>query len=120
MISRPSYVTVQMSILVLPAVLAAGFASTTHRFPHPFETFWAFACGVSGMFAVGAIHNFFGFSVDAICTGLSIAFVTLAFLVFVRFFKTEGKRNIVLISVNAALAAWSVVFGFIWQGLAKQ
>jgi hypothetical protein len=85
-------------------VLAAGFASTTHRFPHPFETFFAYACGVSGMFAVGAIRNLLGFSVDTICTGLSISFVTLAFLVFVRFFKAEGRRNIVLISVNAALA----------------
>jgi len=104
-----------MAILVLPPILAAYLASTSHQFPNPFESFWAFACGLSGMFAFGVVRKLVDGGSETICTALSIAFVASALVVFVCCFKREGIRNIVLIAINAFVSAWSVLFGFIWQ-----
>ena len=104
-----------MAIVVLPPIFTAYFASGTHQFPNPFETFWAYACGLSGMIEFVIIKKLFGFGNEAICATLSLAFVAAAFLTFVFFFKSEGRRNVVLIVFNAIVALWSVLFGLYWQ-----
>jgi len=115
MMHRATYVSTQMAIVVFPPVSAAYLASSTHQFPTPFETFWAYACGLSGMIEFVVIKKLSGFGSEAICATLSLAFVAAACLTFFVVFEREGVRNVVLIVLNAIVALWSVCFGLYWQ-----
>ena len=120
MMRRSTYVSTQMAIVVLPPIFAAYFASSTHQFPNPFDTFWAYACGLSGMIEFVVVKKLFDLGNEAICATLSLALVAAAFLTFVLLFKKEGKRNVVLIVLNSIVSLWSVLFGLYWQSAIRR